>query len=325
MRRSPYLAIAAAAAAAAAVAAYFVIRYRDDDHHVAQALPHVIMVDNGSLRADSFLSLRSIAHRVSEATGVRVHAASARFADRVGLPDGTKGASLESLSRALLAADGRARFLVLPAFFGPSDTLAEFVPAVYARLALEFPKLSFTVARAAVDVHDRSDTRLARALLENAAAAAAAAGFAPGSAALAVCDHGSPVPAVGLVRGHIEGQVRALLSASSSSAAAYRAVSPCSMERRAGASYDFNDPLLEVLLRTPPFNAGDVVLAMLFISPGKHAGAGGDIDAIIASATAEAAAQGRMLRVAKSALLGDAQALSDVIADRLREALAPRP
>jgi hypothetical protein len=312
---------AAAAAAAAAVAAYILMRYRDVDH-VAQALPHVILVDNGSLRADSFMSLRSLAHRVSEATGVRVHAASARFADRVVLPDGTKGASLESLSRTLLAADGGARFLVLPAFFGPSDTLAEFVPAVYARLTQEYPKLGFTVARAAVDVRDRSDTRIARALLENAAAAAAGAGFAPGSAALAVCDHGSPVPAVGLVRGHIEGQVRALLSGSSS---VYRAVSPCSMERRPGESYDFNDPLLEVLLRTPPFNAGDVVLAMLFISPGKHAGAGGDIDAIIASATAEAAAQGRVLRVAKSPLLGDAQALTDVIADRLREALTSRP
>lgn len=278
--------------------------------------PFVLLVDNGSLRADSYLSLLSIAARVSTAVHIPVYAASARFADRVTLPDGSKGESLESMARALLTKDAAASFLILPAFFGPSDTLTEFVPALFTKLALEYPALRYTVARAAIDVNDFADTRLAQALFDNALAAGKAAGFTLNTSALAVCDHGSPVLAVGAVRGHIAQQVAALASSSS-----LREIAPCSMERRAGREYDFNNPLLEVLLRTPPFDSGDIILSLLFISPGKHAGGGGDIDGIVESAISEARADGRTLRVAKTALLGDTQAMINVLSDRLREAL----
>lgn len=282
---------------------------------------HILLVDNGSLRADSFVSLRSIAARVSDLVHLPVLAASARFADRVTLPDGGKGASLESAARAVLAADGNATFLILPAFFGPSDTLTEFVPTLFAKLTLEYPALRYSVARAAVDVRDKADDRISRAMLDKAVAAGAAAGFAPGTAALAVCDHGSPVPAVGAVRGHVAAQMAALATVAPGIAPVYRTVLPCSMERREGATYDFNAPLLEDLLRTPPFDSGNVILSLLFISPGKHAGDGGDLDHIVASAIADASAAGRTLCVAKTALMNETQALVDVLADRLREAV----
>jgi hypothetical protein len=285
--------------------------------------PYVLLVDNGSLRADSFLSLTSVAARVSTAVHIPVYAASARFADRVTLPDGSKGESLESMARALLTKDAAATFIILPAFFGPSDTLTEFVPALFTKLALEYPALRYSVARAAIDVNDAADTRLAQALLDNALAAGKTAGFTLGTTtSLAVCDHGSPVFAVGAVRGHIAKQVAALASSTlSSPSLIFRAVAPCSMERRAGREYDFNNPLLENLLRAPPFDSGDIILSLLFISPGKHAGGGGDIDSIVESAISEARAEGRTLRVAKTALLGDTQAMISVLSDRLREAI----
>ena len=60
-----------------------------------------------------------------------------------------------------------------------------------------------------------------------------------------------------------------------------------SMERREGAAYAFNEPLLATALRTPPFDRGDVVVALQFLSPGRHAGPGGDIADICAAAEAE--------------------------------------
>ena len=57
-------------------------------------------------------------------------------------------------------------------------------------------------------------------------------------------------------------------------AVAAGAVEASSMERREGTEYDFNEPLLENLLGSEGFEK-DVVLSMLFISPGRHAGPGG--------------------------------------------------
>jgi hypothetical protein len=51
----------------------------------------------------------------------------------------------------------------------------------------------------------------------------------------------------------------------------------CSMERREGAEYDFNEPLLEGALQQAK---GDAVILMLFLLPGRHAGSDGDVATI---------------------------------------------
>jgi sirohydrochlorin ferrochelatase len=56
------------------------------------------------------------------------------------------------------------------------------------------------------------------------------------------------------------------------------------MERREGSQYDFNEPLLETLLTTEGWRESQVVVGMLFLSPGRHAGPGGDIDSICKTA-----------------------------------------
>jgi sirohydrochlorin ferrochelatase len=284
-----------------------------------------ILLDNGSLRAASVVSLRDIAARVSARAGCRVVATSARISDRIPAGEvakeaaaaaGGDGAPADVLATAVarLWGEGYTHFLILPAFLGPSDTLSQFVPEVMAAArAAGRAGLSYSVAGHMVQ-GGGSDTRVARAVADRVRALMAVEGLGGSPPAVAVCDHGSPSPAVTAVRDHIAAQVRAEL--------APLAVTACSMERRPDPAYDFNEPTLEHLLRAPGYSSGTVVVAMLFISPGKHAGAGGDVATIIAAAEAEAAAEGRTLRAIMTPLLGTHEALVDVLVDRLREAQA---
>jgi len=282
--------------------------------------PLILLVDNGSLRADSFLSLRAMAAAVTALAGVPVTAASARFADRVaGLspPGDTVDTALARHLKAHAGCGGGAapRLLVLPAFFGPSDTLTQLVPSIVARHAAACPALRLATAAPLVDTADAADTRVARALRDGVLATLASAGVPLRAAAVALCDHGSPVPAVGVVRGHLAAQLRALLPAPP------RAFSEASMEKREGPAFAFNDPLLEVLLRAPPFDDGVVVVALAFLSPGKHAGPGGDLVGIAEAAERDAARAGRALRVLFTPLLGASEAVAEVLRDRLLAAL----
>ena len=93
------------------------------------------------------------------------------------------------------------------------------------------------------------------------------------------------------------------------------AVAPCSMERREGSQYDFNEPLLEKLLRRPLWRDGPVVVSMLFLQPGRHAGEGGDVATICARAEADSPA----LKTVRTGLLGEDSALIDLLAQRLRQ------
>ena len=99
------------------------------------------------------------------------------------------------------------------------------------------------------------------------------------------------------------------------------AVGAASMERRDGEAYDFNEPLLETLLATPPFDSGDVVLAMAFLSPGRHAGEGGDIAQIVEAATAARPD----LRVHITPLLATQSLVAAVLRDRVEAAAAAPP
>jgi sirohydrochlorin ferrochelatase len=96
------------------------------------------------------------------------------------------------------------------------------------------------------------------------------------------------------------------------------AVTPCSMERRPAAAYDFNEPLLNKLLTTLPWSERRVIVALQFLLPGRHAGPSGDIAEICRQA--EATQPG--LRTAMTALVGDHPLLIEILADRWRSARA---
>jgi hypothetical protein len=91
------------------------------------------------------------------------------------------------------------------------------------------------------------------------------------------------------------------------------------MERREGAAYDFCDPLLATLLRSPGWNTSSVTVALQFLLPGRHAGAHGDVATICREAEA---ASGGALHATMTGLVGEHPLLVEILADRWQAAVS---
>jgi hypothetical protein len=126
----------AAALGTAAVASAALLLHR----RLAAAKPvDVLLVDNGSLRGASTVSLRALASAVEArlvaargAGAFRVTAASLRFSDRAPVDEMAGGPPGETLARAATrlaaAGGGGVQLLVVPAFIGPAEGLRELAP-----------------------------------------------------------------------------------------------------------------------------------------------------------------------------------------------------
>ncbi|MGP9807763.1 sirohydrochlorin chelatase [Halomonas sp. AOP12-C2-37] len=268
----------------------------------------IFLVDNGSLRPQATLNLRRVASLLSQRMGENVQAASLLHSNKIpvedveGIPATTLGPAAERS-----AEQGATEIIVLPFFFGPSKALTGYLPERMATLQARFPHVKIRVAQPLVDERGDNDLRLAHLLADNVREK-----YPTGTAPrVALVDHGSPIPAVTAVRNRLAGQLSVLLGEDVTS------VTAASMERREGEEYRFNEPLLERLLDSPEFSVGPVILAMLFLSPGRHAGEGGDIAEIYA------AAQQRYshLEISVTRLVGEHPGIVDILITRLRQAI----
>jgi sirohydrochlorin ferrochelatase len=133
--------------------------------------------------------------------------------------------------------------------------------------------------------------------------------------AVAVVDHGTPLRSVNAVRELITQQVYDLLGPFA------RVVAACSMERRPEKEYDFNEPLLEKLFNDPDFSNGKVIVAKMFLLPGRHAGPGGDIEQI----TRAALGRHPKLKIALTETLGSHPGLVGILQERLEQGLTVAP
>lgn len=271
----------------------------------------IFLVDNGSLRASSTRNLRRLAAELSERCGVTVEPVSLLHSNKVpreeldGEPARTFGPTATRAAR-----EGAEEILVIPLFFGPTRAVTEYLPERVAQLHDEHPGVAVRVAKPIVDIHGPVDLRLAAALRDGVESVAPSAS----QPAVALVDHGSPIPEVTAVRNVLAGQLGALLADR-----AERVVG-ASMERREGDAYRFNEPLLEHLLDQPGFNEGTVVIAMLFLSPGRHAGPDGDVAGICR----DAEARNPGLTTCMTPLAGDHPSLVDILADRVQDAVSGR-
>lgn len=267
------------------------------------------LVDNGSLRPAATLALRRVASRLSVASGLRVEPVSLLHSSKIPASD-LGGIPAETFERALKQRleDGVRDFRVLPFFIGESRAIVEYLPQVVERVmrrtGVEF---SCTCLPPLCPYDDNEYPAIVAELIERIIAQRSQISASQRWVDVALVDHGSPEPRVGAVRDRIAARLQQHFSAHP--AAGIRVVQPCSMERREGPEYDFNEPLLEAVaggaLRSQP-----MIVALLFLSPGRHAGCGGDV----AQICQRAAADGDFLF---TDVLGESPAVEQVLLERL--------
>jgi len=267
--------------------------------------PTILLVDNGSTRPAATLSLRRIAEDLAGRIGRQVHPVSLQHADRVPADEleGAGASVLASFLRTQLET-GQRDFIVLPLFFGRSRALTSFIPQQQAELTQALGAFRLVQADVLSPLPD-GDSRLADILADHVEQCTGEMPAMPDR--VIVVDHGSPIPEVTAAREAVTAALRSRLPASV-------VLTQAVMERRSGRSYDFNGSLLEQELEDAA-KAGDrrVVLAMMFISPGRHAGPGGDIASICTAAMNTHAG----LQVCVSPLVGEHPLLIDILQDRL--------
>jgi sirohydrochlorin ferrochelatase len=255
------------------------------------------------------MSLRRVAKPLAERLDCEVRAVSLLHSSKV--PADTLGGDpaqlLESSLVGFFAQNPGGRAILLPLFFGPSAALTDYVPARIKAVRERFPGAQIDMAPWLVDIGS-PDRRMAGILADRVRELIRSDAWSRPQVILV--DHGSPQPAVAAVRNHLGAQVRDELGDE------VAGLTVASMERRDGDAYAFNDPLLATALATAPSNQGNVVIALQFLSPGRHAGAGGDIAEICDAA--EQAQSGLTTRMTET-IATDVR-LVDLLVERFAEA-----
>jgi len=268
----------------------------------------VYLVDNGSLRPEATLRLRELAGTLAERSGEAVEAVSLLHSHKVDPADlgGRPATIVRRRLRESLDA-GVDRIVFLPLFLGPSGAITEYLPELIEEARPRAPAVAFQIAEPlAGSDPERPDPRLAEILADHVRATMAGAGFSRPTVALV--DHGSPVEVVTCVRNAVAAQLRERLSGG------VAAVIASSMERRDGEAYAFNEPLLERVDDVDASGAENLVAAMFFLLPGRHAGAEGDVAEILDGLRARGAYE----RVEMTPLIGEHPRLLEILEDRLR-------
>ena len=272
--------------------------------------PCVILMDNGSHRAESTMNLRRIAQSLSQKINSEVHPISLLHSTKVepSKLEGKKAEILEPFIRSRCE-EGKNSFFIVPFFFGQSAALSDYLPKRIKDIRSKWPTTEVKLAPTLVNLEDKNDYCVSNIISDLVLEKIDEKKLK--NPHVTLVDHGTPLKEVNKVRNHISQQLNETLNGRVAKVIA------SSMERREGKEYEFNEPLLENLLGHSDF-VRNVVLAMLFISPGRHAGDGGDIDQICQSAESEC----DTLRTFKSNLFAMHPKVIDLLASRYNEGLA---
>jgi sirohydrochlorin ferrochelatase len=270
--------------------------------------PQILLIDNGSTRPQATRNLRHLAAELGRCSGHRVHPVSLQHADRIAAEalDGSPAHILEFFLSTQLSRGVR-DFLAVPLFFGVSRALTTFIPNLLESLQLKYGPFRLKVSDVLYPL-PQGEPRLASVLKDNIAPLISATS----QPRVILVDHGSPLPKVTEVRVRIARELKLLLPHDVQ-------FSQAVMERREGSEYDFNGELLERVLQEEARRDlhSPIVLSLLFLSPGRHAGQGGDITTLCSEA------EGRTpgLRIRISPLVGENPRLIEILQDRLQSGL----
>lgn len=224
------------------------------------AATRILLVDNGSLQPAATLQMRLLSKEVGRLLEKTVHPVSVLHSHKIdpALLEGQPAVIFEQAVRQAKT-DGITELIILPLFIGPSLAITEYLPKVFAEANAGKMKLSIR--------EPLFGPELISMLIDNLKST----GWTKGSGTVYLCDHGSPIREVTRCRDFFAVSLRNQLGLKDDELFA------CSMERRDGPEYDFNEPLLEGALQQAK---GDAVILMLFLLPGRHAGSDGDVATI---------------------------------------------
>jgi len=225
----------------------------------------ILLVDNGSYEPAATLALRGLAQEVGKLIGLPVLPVSTMHSTKIdpALLGGTPAVIFEGAVQQAKA-DGIDELVVLPLFIGPSRAITEYLPKVFADAQPGKMKLLIREP-----IFGDAGAELTTMLVDNLKST----GWTKGSGTVLLCDHGSPIREVTVCRNSLATQLRNQLGLEDGE------LIGCSMERREGPEYAFNEPLLQNALGLTKLK-GDTVILMLFLLPGRHAGTDGDVATI---------------------------------------------
>jgi sirohydrochlorin ferrochelatase len=231
-------------------------------------LPICLLVDNGSLRPEAVLGMRRVAQKLSSASSFVVRAVSLLHSDKI-VPSKLNHENGVTIETFLASEQGRneKKLLVLPFFLGPSRGITEWLTEKLKDWEQKKRGRSFKILDTLYLGNEKIlaqalDQQIEQVRLENKLA----------NPHVAMVDHGTPVFEVNQVRERVGMELNTLFLKRDFT------FSTCSMERREGDEFAFNDPLLEqVLAKWGRLGVEQVVLALFFLLPGRHAGENGDL------------------------------------------------
>jgi sirohydrochlorin ferrochelatase len=255
----------------------------------------VALIDNGSLEPAAHRNLRAVAAALSGRVNTTVHAISWKHSDRVPVEqlDQTPAWTLAPFVRSLFAL-GQREFVFVPFFISAQGAIGSALRSELEALQHELGafEFHFTEGLAARGVIPTIVVERIRAVIAHQKLQ---------TPPVIVVDHGGPSAKSAALRDRLAAQIRLELKDEIGAFAA------ASME---GA----HPPLLADQLRAETFAAGrDIVVAPLFLSPGRHAGQRGDLAEICRSAHA---------RCHLAELVGTHPRAIDALADALRTTLS---
>ncbi|MBT3668493.1 MAG: cobalamin biosynthesis protein CbiX [Opitutae bacterium] len=270
-------------------------------------LPICLLVDNGSLRSEAILSHRRVAQRLSVATQFEVLPVGLLHSHKIA-PYQLNGTKAETIENFLASERGQSEteLLILPLFLGPSRGVTEWLVEKLDAWKESATGRSYRVLDC---LHSDSDSRLAMALNSEINELLIRESLL--TPRVAMVDHGTPILEVNRVREEVGRMLFKILNAG------ILGFSTCSMERRGGDRYSFNEPLLKtLLLKWGQEGSRDVVVALFFLLPGRHAGKNGDIDEICDEATA----MFPQMKIYQTKPLGEHEIVFSILKEKLESA-----
>ena len=266
----------------------------------------ILLVDNGSSKAEATIQLRQLAKKLSDKTGRLIHPVSLQHANKIAAEKiHNIPARVYPEFMAEKLAEGEEEFILLPLFFGNSKALTSFIPEQNALLKQKFGDFSVQVAEVIYPLPE-GEPQLAEIIHEHITQTATQHKLPLTN--IALVDHGSPVPRVTEVRKHLAKTVQQKLA---DRATLEQAV----MERREGSEYNFNGDLLKTwLLQKAESGESSAIVILMFFLAGRHAGEGGDIVEICE----EIKKQYPNFKIAISPLISDHENLISILHSRLK-------